>query len=38
MDEDAAQAQASLQRLRDLDFTTLLDGHTGRTDDAKSLL
>ena len=34
--EDMAQAYASLRKLRDVDFDTILDGHFGRKDDAKA--
>lgn len=36
--DDDKQAHESLQKLHAYDFTVLLDGHTGRTDDAKSRL
>ncbi|MEW5854136.1 MAG: MBL fold metallo-hydrolase [Myxococcota bacterium] len=37
-DDDTPEAQRSLERLKDVDFNILLDGHNGRTDDAKSRL
>lgn len=36
--EDPRQAWRSLRRLADVDFTTLFDGHYGRTDNARALL
>lgn len=36
--EDRRRAWRSVRRLLDVDFTTLLDGHYGRADDAKRLI